>query len=106
MKLIKLITFKIVEILTIVLVPYWLGVWGQSWTEWLCPVYYNNYDPTTILGYWSYGLGIIFIFVIGYPIVIATCCFVILGFVYWNLKLAGYKPVWFWTENKDKQEDE
>ena len=97
MKAIRFVLLKIVELNAIVFIPYWFGRWVEFWPEWLQVAIF--YDMTNV-DYWRAGLDQILALFVFVPLLLFLLAIAIMTLVYWNLKWAGYHPVWFWTEDK------
>ena len=100
-KYLKFALLKITEITAIIFGPFLFGHWAHSWPSWMTSIWHPQDLVLKPIHYWVDGLETILLWCVGIPVVIALGVFIILGFIYWNLKWAGFKPVWLWTVEED-----
>ena len=96
MRALKFIILKIVELSTIIFLPYWIGKLGSD--------IINMPEQTSLLDCWMDGIALILAYCVIVPFFFCAGVVAILGMIYWNLKWAGYNPVWFWTETEDESD--
>lgn len=104
MKYARFVALKVSEMLVIVFAPYLVGLWSTSWPDWMINIPLKGTEP--LWEYWLIGCLNLLMYLFILPASFGLLTVAVMGIVYWNLKWAGFEPVWFWTETTSEDEDE